>query len=116
MPSSTRRHYPLRLAAIIGWPVLLNHAGSCPTWHVQSGEISHLLVGRRIIRPSELEWVLTTGAVVLAAIILLLFAVLRVTRLSKRSPTAFGWLSPRSSAPPMTSSRDHKDRNDRVLG
>lgn len=40
--------------------------------------------GLEILKPSELEWVLTTGAVVLAAIILLLFAVLRVTRLSKQ--------------------------------
>jgi cytochrome c biogenesis protein CcdA len=40
--------------------------------------------GLEILKPSELEWVLTTGAVVLAAIILILFAVLRVTRLSKQ--------------------------------
>jgi cytochrome c biogenesis protein CcdA len=40
--------------------------------------------GLETLKPSELEWVLTTGAVVLAAIILVLFAVLRVTRLSKQ--------------------------------
>ena len=39
--------------------------------------------GLKILKPSELEWVFTTGGVVLAAIILVLFAVLRVTRLSK---------------------------------
>lgn len=37
-----------------------------------------------MLKPSELEWVLTTGGVVLAAILLLLFAVVRITRLSKQ--------------------------------
>lgn len=40
--------------------------------------------GLEILKPSELEWVLTTGAVVLAAILLLLFAVVRITKLSKQ--------------------------------
>jgi len=40
--------------------------------------------GLETLKPSELEWVLTTGGIVLAAIFLVLFAVLRVTRLSKQ--------------------------------
>ena len=40
--------------------------------------------GLETLKPSELEWVLTTGGVILAAIFLVLFAVLRVTRLSKQ--------------------------------
>jgi hypothetical protein len=37
-----------------------------------------------ILKPSELEWVFTTGAIVLASILLVLFAVVRVSQLSKQ--------------------------------
>jgi len=40
--------------------------------------------GLETLKPSELEWVLTTGGVCLAAIFLVLFVVLRVTQLSKQ--------------------------------
>jgi len=40
--------------------------------------------GLEILKPSEVDWVLTTAVVVLAAISLVLFVVFRVTRLSKQ--------------------------------
>jgi cytochrome c biogenesis protein CcdA len=40
--------------------------------------------GLEMLKPLEIDWVLTTGAVIVAAISLVLFVVFRVTRLSKQ--------------------------------